>query len=51
VINLIDLTNASFLLYSAQLNYVETLNDWYLGNLDKAASTGNLDLFIQTIKR
>jgi len=51
VINLIDLTNASFLLYSAQLNYVETLNDWYLANLDKAASTGNLDLFIQTIKR
>ena len=51
VINLIDLTNASFLLYSAQLNYVETLNDWYLANLDKAAATGNLDLFIQTIKR
>lgn len=51
IINLLDLTNASFLLYSAQLNYVETLNDWYLANLDKAASTGNLDLFIQTIKR
>lgn len=51
VINLIDLTNASFVLYSAQLNYVETLNDWYLANLDKAASTGNLDIFIQTIKR
>jgi outer membrane protein TolC len=51
VINLIDLTTASFVLYSAQLNYVETLNDWYLANLDRAASTGNLDLFIQTIKR
>jgi len=50
VINLIDLTTASFVLYSAQLNYVETLNDWYVANLDKAASTGNLDLFIQTIK-
>ncbi|WCT14345.1 TolC family protein [Mucilaginibacter jinjuensis] len=51
VINLIDLTTASFVLYSAQLNYVETLNDWYVANLDRAASTGNLDLFIQTIKR
>ncbi|WP_114937792.1 TolC family protein [Mucilaginibacter endophyticus] len=51
VINLIDLTNASFLLYSAQVNYVETLNDWYSANLDKAASGGNLDSFIQNIKR
>lgn len=51
VIDLIDLTNASFLLYSAQLSYTETLNDWYLANLDKAAATGNLDLFIQTIKK
>lgn len=50
VINLIDLTTASFVLYSAQLNYVETLNDWYVANLNKAASTGNLDSFIQTIK-
>ena len=51
VINLIDLTNASFLLYTAQINYIETLNDWYTANLDKAASGGNLDLFIQNIKR
>lgn len=50
VINLIDLNNAAFILYSAQQNYVDSLNDWYLANLDKAASTGNLDLFIQTIK-
>jgi outer membrane protein TolC len=50
VINLIDLLNASFVLYSAQQNYVETQNDWYNANLDKAASTGKLDLFIQTIK-
>jgi outer membrane protein TolC len=51
VINLIDLTNASFLLYTAQVNYIETLNDWYTANLDKAASGGNLDLFIQNIKK
>ena len=51
VINLIDLTNASFLLYTAQVNYIETLNDWYTANLEKAASGGNLDLFIQNIKK
>ena len=51
IINLIDLTNASFVLYATQLNYADTLNDWYIANLDKAASTGNLDLFIQSIKR
>ncbi|CAM4090808.1 Outer membrane protein TolC [Pedobacter westerhofensis] len=51
VIDLIDLTNASFLLYTSQLDYVETLNEWYQANLEKAASTGNLDQFIQTIKR
>jgi len=50
VINLIDLLNASFVLYTSQTNYVETVNDWYNANLDKAASTGNLDFFIQTIK-
>jgi len=51
VINLIDLLNASFVLYTSQTNYVETVNDWYNANLDKAASTGNLDFFIQTIKK
>jgi outer membrane protein TolC len=51
VINLIDLLNASFVLYTAQTNYVETVNDWYNASLDKAASTGNLDFFIQTIKK
>ncbi|MFL9482559.1 TolC family protein [Chitinophagaceae bacterium LWZ2-11] len=50
IINLIDLTNASFVLYTAQSNYVSTLNDWYLANLNKAAAIGNLDSFIQTIK-
>jgi len=51
VIDLIDLTNASFLLYTSQLAYADTLNEWYQANLDKAAATGNLDQFIQTIKR
>jgi len=50
IINLIDLTNASFVLYRAQSDYVETLSDWLLANLDKAGATGNLESFIKTIK-
>jgi outer membrane protein TolC len=51
IINLIDLTNASFVVYRAQSDYVQTLSDWLLANLDKAAASGNLDQFIQTIKK
>jgi outer membrane protein TolC len=51
IINLIDLTNASFVLYRAQSDYVQTLSDWLLANLDKAAATNDLDLFIQSIKK
>lgn len=50
IINLIDLTNASFVLYRSQTDYVQTLSDWLLANLDKAGATGNLDSFIQSIK-
>lgn len=50
LISLIDLTNASFVLYRSQTDYIETLNDWYQAQLDKAASTGNLFQFIQTLK-
>lgn len=50
LISLIDLTNASFVLYRSQTDYIETLSDWYLAQLDKAAATGNLNQFIQTIK-
>jgi outer membrane protein TolC len=50
IISLVDLTNASFVLYRSQTDYIETLGDWYLAQLDKAASTGNLIQFIQTIK-
>jgi outer membrane protein TolC len=51
IINLIDLTNASFILYRAQSDYVQTLSDWLLANLDKAAATNNLVQFIQSIKK
>ena len=51
IITLIDLTNASFVLYRSQSDYVQTTSDWLLANLDKAAATGNLDLFIQSIKK
>jgi outer membrane protein TolC len=50
IISLIDLTNASFVLYRSQTDYIETLADLYLAQLDKAVSTGNLTQFIQTIK-
>ena len=50
VINLVDLTNAAYVLNRSMDDYVETLSDWYLARLDKAAATGNLDGFIQSIK-
>jgi len=50
IITLIDLTNASFVLYRSQTDYIETLNDWRLAQLDNAAATGNLPQFIQTLK-
>ncbi len=51
IINLVDLTNASFVLYRSQLDYVQTLTGWLVANLDKAAASGNLDLFIQSLKK
>ncbi len=50
LITLIDLTNASFVLYRSQTDYIETVSDWYLAQLDKASSTGTLIPFIQSIK-
>ncbi|MEO6499347.1 MAG: TolC family protein, partial [Mucilaginibacter sp.] len=50
IISLIDVTNASFVLYRSQTDYIETISDWYRAQLDKAAVTGNLNQFIQTIK-
>jgi outer membrane protein TolC len=50
LITLIDLTNASFVLYRSQTDFVQALNGWYKAKLFKAEATGNLDLFIQTIK-
>ena len=50
IINLVDLLTAAFELTQAQTGYIQTLNEWYTASLDKAAATGNLDLFIQTIK-
>ncbi len=50
IISLIDLTNASFVLYRSQTDFIETMGDWYLAQLDKAVANGNLYPFIQTIK-
>lgn len=50
IISLIDLTNASFVLYRSQTDYIETMADWYVAQLNKSAAAGNLPQFIQTIK-
>jgi outer membrane protein TolC len=50
IINLVDLSNASFELFQAQSGYIQTLNEWYTAGLDKAAANGSLDQFIQTVK-
>ena len=50
IINLVDLTDATFVLYRAESDYVQTLSDWLLASLDKHSADGSLDQFIQTIK-
>jgi outer membrane protein TolC len=50
LITLIDLTNATFVLYRSQNDYTETITDWYLAHLEKAFAVGGLDHFIQLIK-
>lgn len=50
IISLIDITNALFVLYRSQADYIETQNDWYLAQVDRAAAKGNLIQFIQTLK-
>lgn len=50
IINLVDVLTAAFELTQAQTGYIQTLDEWYTASLDKAAATGNLDLFIQTVK-
>ena len=50
IINLVDLTDATFVLYRAQSDYVQALSDWLLANLDKFSAEGGLDQFIQSIK-
>ena len=50
IINLVDLTNAAFVLDRSQNDYIETLADWYLAQLDKSWTLGDLDHFINSIK-
>ena len=50
IINLVDLTDATFVLYRAESDYVQTLSDWLLASLDKYSADGTLDQFIQSIK-
>ncbi len=48
--NLIDLTNAAFVLYRSETDRIDALNSWFIAGLEKAAASGNLDPFIQSIK-
>jgi outer membrane protein TolC len=50
LINLIDLTNAAFVLDRSQNDYLETLGNWFLAELNKATVTGSLEDFIKKIK-
>lgn len=50
LISLIDLTNASFVLYRSQVDYSEGLTDLFQATLEKAATTGELNSFIQSFK-
>lgn len=50
IISLVDLTNASFVLYRSQTDFIESISDWYLAQVDKAEATGNLVQFINSIK-
>ena len=50
LISLIDLTNASFVLYRSQTDFIDAVNDWYTARLFNAVAAGSLDLFIQSLK-
>src|ERR1017187_1141235 len=50
LISLIDLTNASFVLYRSQTDFIDAVNDWYTARLFNAEAEGSLDLFIQSLK-
>lgn len=50
LINLIDVTNAAFVLYRSKTDFIETLTNWYVARMQKAAAAGILDEFINSIK-
>ncbi len=50
LISLNDLRNAALLVYRAQSDEVDFQTDWYTAQLDRAAATGNLEAFIQSLK-
>jgi outer membrane protein TolC len=50
VSDLIDLTNASFVLYRSQTDFAENVADWYLAQLDRAAAIGSLGSFMRSVQ-
>ena len=50
MISLIDLTNASFVLYRSQIDYINAMSNWHLAVFNKATASNNLDQFINQLK-
>lgn len=50
IINIVDLTNAAFVLYRSKTDYAETTGDWYLAQLQLAYAQGRLYDFIKNIQ-
>jgi outer membrane protein TolC len=50
LINLVDLTNAAFVFDRSQNDYLETMGDWFLAQLNIVSAAGGLDNFIKNIK-
>lgn len=50
LINLIDVTNAAFVLYRSKTDFIETLTNWYVARMQKAAAAGVLNEFINSLK-
>ena len=50
MISLIDLTNASFVLYRSQIDYINEMSNWHLAVFNKATASNNLDQFINQLK-
>jgi outer membrane protein TolC len=49
IITLVDLVTASYELLQAQTQYIQTINQWKVARLEKAAAEGTLPQFLQSV--